>query len=43
MNMQKLLVVYIDMDDVLGDFSNAHRDKLETNPDITFPQSQYGF
>ncbi|MBN26391.1 MAG: hypothetical protein CL578_15235 [Alteromonadaceae bacterium] len=41
--MHKPLVVYIDMDDVLCDYTNAHNNKLATNPDITFPQSQYGF
>jgi 5'(3')-deoxyribonucleotidase len=43
MKMQKPLVVYIDMDDVLCDYNSAHRAKLETNPSIAFPQSQYGF
>ncbi|GAB2703296.1 hypothetical protein GCM10011274_46440 [Paraglaciecola chathamensis] len=43
MNMQKPLVVYIDMDDVLCDYKSAHSTKLAANPGITFPQSQYGF
>jgi len=36
-------VIYIDMDDVLCNFSKAHKNALETNPAIGFPQSQYGF
>lgn len=31
------------MDDVLCDFTNAHRQSLKINPKIQFPQCQYGF
>ena len=31
------------MDDVLCDFTNAHRTSLAINPKIQFPQCQYGF
>jgi 5'(3')-deoxyribonucleotidase len=41
--MNKPIVVYIDMDDVLCDFSKAHATDLAANPNIAFPQSQYGF
>jgi 5'-nucleotidase len=41
--MQTPLVVYIDMDDVLCDYKNAHSAKLASSPGIAFPQSQYGF
>ncbi|WP_444931634.1 5' nucleotidase, NT5C type [Microbulbifer sp. SSSA002] len=37
------MIVYIDMDDVLCDFSGASKRELERNPSIKFPQSQYGF
>lgn len=37
------LVVYIDMDDVLCDYSGAHRQHLVAHPQIGYPQSQYGF
>lgn len=37
------MIVYIDMDDVLCDFTGAHREALAKNPGIQFPQSQYGF
>ncbi|WP_300024379.1 hypothetical protein [uncultured Maribacter sp.] len=36
-------VVYIDMDDVLCNYSKAHKKTLEDNPEILFPQSQPGF
>lgn len=36
-------IVYVDMDDVLCDFSGAHKTALELNPGIQFPQSQFGF
>lgn len=41
--MNKPIIVYVDMDDVLCDFSKAHAASLATNPGIAFPQSQYGF
>jgi len=37
------LVLLIDMDDVLCDYTGAFQRALESNPKIAFPQSQYGF
>jgi len=37
------MIVYIDMDDVLCDYSNAFNQALAATPSIAFPQSQYGF
>ncbi len=37
------MIIYIDMDDVLCDFSGAYEADLLRNPGIQFPQSQYGF
>ena len=37
------MIIYIDMDDVLCDFSGAHTKSLKQTPGIIFPQSQYGF
>ena len=37
------MIVYIDMDDVICDYSSAFESDLEANPGIQFPQSQYGF
>ena len=31
------------MDDVLCDFKTAHKEAIQQNPKIKFPQSQYGF
>lgn len=39
----KPLVVYVDMDDVLSDYSGAHQTHLKAYPEIAYPQSQYGF
>lgn len=39
--MKKIL--YIDMDDVLCDYSQAHQQALLANPSIQYPQSQYDF
>ena len=36
-------IVYVDMDGVLCDFADAHRQALERQPEIAYPQSQYGF
>ena len=36
-------IIYVDMDDVLCDYSTAHREALLKKPDINFPQSQFGF
>lgn len=37
------MIIYVDMDDVLCDFSGAHKKALELNPNILIPQSQFGF
>lgn len=37
------MIVYIDMDDVLCDYSTAFNNAIEETPGIAFPQSQYGF
>lgn len=37
------MIVYIDMDDVLCDFTGEANSDLALNPDIKYPQSQYGF
>ncbi len=37
------MIIYIDMDDVLCDFSSAKKRALEVFPSIKYPQSQYGF
>jgi 5'-nucleotidase len=39
----KKSILYIDMDDVLCQFSEAQTKALKQNPAIGFPQSQYGF
>ena len=39
----KQKIIYIDMDDVLCNFSNARTKALEIEPEIAWPQSQYGF
>lgn len=36
-------IVYVDMDGVLCDFVFAYEGALAANPDIKYPQSQYGF
>lgn len=36
-------VVYVDIDDTLADYSSAHHNALLKNPEIAYPQSQYGF
>lgn len=36
-------ILYIDMDDVLCQFTAAQTAALQQNPAIGFPQSQYGF
>lgn len=38
-----IMIVYLDMDDVLCNFKEAHAKALSANPSIQFPQSQYGF
>ena len=37
------MIVYIDMDDVLCDYTTAFNNAIEETPGIAFPQSQYGF
>jgi 5'-nucleotidase len=37
------MIIYIDMDDVLCDYSHAHAKALMQNPSLRFPQSQHGF
>jgi len=36
-------IIYVDMDDVLCDFTGAYEKAIDQNPKIEFPQSQYGF
>ena len=36
-------IVYVDIDDTLAEYSAAYRKALLKNPDIAYPQSQYGF
>jgi len=36
-------IVYVDMDDVLADFSKGHAKALKINPHNKYPQSEYGF
>ncbi|RDL44156.1 hypothetical protein DN730_11020 [Marinomonas piezotolerans] len=36
-------IIYIDMDDVLCDFTGAHKKAIKCNPKVLYPQSQYGF
>ncbi|MGK0272553.1 MAG: 5'-nucleotidase [Cocleimonas sp.] len=35
--------MYIDMDDVLCDYTTAFHQAINLTPSIAFPQSQYGF
>jgi 5'(3')-deoxyribonucleotidase len=37
------MIIYIDMDDVLCDYTTAFNNALKETPGIAFPQSQYGF
>lgn len=43
MSMTSTLIVYIDMDNVLTDYSNYYRQKLRELPSMPYPQSQFGF
>lgn len=36
-------VIYVDMDDTICDFSGAAKQALIDEPNILYPQSQYGF
>ena len=38
-----MLTIYVDMDDVLCDFSGARNEALTKNPDVKYPQSQLDF
>lgn len=35
--------IYIDMDNVLCDYQTAYNKAIKENPEIKYPQSQYGF
>ncbi len=37
------IIIYVDMDDVICDYSRSHEKALKMNPHIKYPQSQYGF
>lgn len=37
------MIIYIDMDDVLCDYTGAYNCAINTVPEIGYPQSQYGF
>jgi 5'-nucleotidase len=37
------MLIYIDMDDVLCDYTTAFHQAINLTPSIAFPQSQYGF
>jgi 5'(3')-deoxyribonucleotidase len=39
----KKKIIYVDMDDVLCEFSKSQSEALKCNPNIEFPQSQYNF
>ncbi|MEQ8667929.1 MAG: hypothetical protein RIC12_02090 [Pirellulales bacterium] len=41
--MPERRIIYVDMDDVLCDYSGAHRRAVEEQPKITYPQSVPGF
>jgi 5'(3')-deoxyribonucleotidase len=41
--MKKQKLIYIDMDDVLCDYSSAYKDVVNQSPGIDFPQSLPGF
>jgi len=36
-------IIYVDMDDVIADFSTSYSHHIKTMPDIKFPQSIMGF
>ena len=38
-----MYIIYIDMDDVLCDFTGAHKAARSQNQNMIYPQSQYGF
>ena len=37
------MIIYIDMDDVMCDFSEAHKKALDHNPGVKYPQGIEGF
>ena len=37
------MIIYVDMDDVLCDYTHAFNRALSATPSVAFPQSQYGF
>src|SRR5210317_2504780 len=39
----KKIRIYVDMDDVLCDFMGAYHEAIKRQPQIVYPQSQYGF
>ena len=41
--MERKTVIYIDMDDVLCDYTKAYNFSITTNPSQQFPQSELGF
>lgn len=41
--MSEKQLVFVDMDDVLCDFSGAHRRMRDLKPDVAYPQSIAGF
>lgn len=41
--MSQQQLVFVDMDDVLCDFSGSHRQMRELQPDVAYPQSVAGF
>jgi 5'(3')-deoxyribonucleotidase len=43
MSLREKSIVYVDMDDVLCDFSGAYKEHLQLHPHIKFPQSTPGF
>lgn len=43
MKIRKDVRIYVDMDNVLCDYQSAYDKALKDNPDIKYPQSQYGF
>ena len=36
-------IIYVDMDGVLTDFRKSFSNSIKKNPEITYPQSKYGF
>ena len=40
---ERTLIIYIDMDDTLCDYSTAFNEAVNKVPVLAFPQSQYGF